>query len=517
MEIKKKDEKGEKKKKNENKILVCGLVSGILTKTLFAPFDRIKLFYQIQPMFYHYSEVRRKIQNTKKKYFKDRKKYISKNLLSNGLDKTEKKHFSSTSYSLNINKLVLNENVVFRNFKNCLNEIIKNSRPKNSKPQNSENINSESTHRKKGLKHERTHHDKRRNYNDASKTSLHQVFKKIYFYNNKNKLQLNNISKNYTLLNINANVRNTLRNKIMCLNTAKTARQPIKYQNIMQSFLFIIKEEGILGLWKGNLINTLRGGIVYSAKFGTNDIIKERYKKKKKKKEEKRVDILIKSATNKKSDTNNSVKKNEQKFNYYESVIAGYASGIIQKTISYPLDLLSIRVALGVNEKYLRNNNTLLYKKKSIFNIIREISINEGITGFFKGYVPTLLTGVPYVTLQMLFFDFYKNIFQNYFPHTSNSLSSIAFCSSVSGSLSNLSSLIIVFPGDTVRKRMMNNGIDNKNYIYKNTFHCIKNIYYLEGLRNFYYGLFPSMLKSVPSGAIQFMSYEILKYMISQK
>ncbi|GAB67097.1 mitochondrial carrier protein [Plasmodium cynomolgi strain B] len=206
----------------------------------------------------------------------------------------------------------------------------------------------------------------------------------------------------------------------------------------------------------------------------------------------------------------------QKNFNYYESVIAGYASGIIQKTLSYPLDLLSIRVALGINEKYLRNNSSMFNQKKSILGIIREINSNEGFAGFFKGYLPTLLTGVPYVTLQMLFFDFYKNIFQNYFPNKSNSLSSVAIYSSIAGSLSNLSSLIIVFPGDTVRKRMMNNGIDNRNYIYKNTIHCIKNIYHCEGLRNFYYGLFPSMLKSIPSGAIQFMSYEILKHMMSQ-
>ncbi|GAW81571.1 mitochondrial carrier protein [Plasmodium gonderi] len=511
MEIKINNEEEKKKNKNKNKVLVCGLASGLVTKTLFAPFDRVKLFYQIQPMFHHYSKEKNKCDLKVKK-----KKYVisSKNLLLKNLDKKENKQTSvTTKLDLKPKKYVQSENVVFRNFKNSLKQIIQNSTKKKK--------------RKKSMNKNIKYSDLCIHYNKSKYSSSHETFKKILCTYQRNKTNVNNLSKNYTLLSTNNNIRHVLTRKGMFLSKANNSiNQPLKYQSITQSFLFIIKEEGVLGLWKGNLINTLRGGIVYSAKFGTNDLIKDKYKKKKKE-ENTSVQLITKGITNKddknyKDDkdgknANNQLNREKKNFNYYESVIAGYASGIIQKTLSYPLDLLSIRVALGINEKYLRNNNSVLYKKKSIFNIIREINNNEGITGFFKGYLPTLLTGVPYVTLQMLFFDYYKNIFQNYFPHKSNSISSVAIYSSVAGSLSNLSSLIIVFPGDTVRKRMMNNGIDNKNYIYKNTIHCIKNIYYYEGVRNFYYGLFPSMLKSIPSGAIQFMSYEILKHMLSHE
>ncbi|SBS84839.1 mitochondrial carrier protein, putative [Plasmodium ovale curtisi] len=492
MEKRYKNEEEKENNKNKNKILACGLVSGVLTKTLFAPFDRIKLFYQIQPMFQQYD------QEKKKKNFNSRKEYITQNVLLTELNKTKKKQFSNTCL-LKPAKNGKSQNVVFRNFKNCLNEIKKNSWKK----------------KKKKIWIKETSHTTYlfRNTN-WSKNSLHQAFKIILLHSNKNETHLNNLSKNSMLLSINNDVRHTIQNRMMLLNRTKTTNQPMKYQNIIQSFLFIVKEEGILGLWKGNLINTIRGGVVYSAKFGTNDMIKEKYNLQKKE-ERKREQIPRENADRSSQRRGASQGAQSRKFNYCESMIAGYASGIIQKTISYPLDLLSIRVALGINEKYLRQNASS-NRKKSIFSIIREISTNEGIAGFFKGYIPTLLTGVPYVTLQMLFFDYYKNIFQNYFPHNSTSLSSVALYSSVAGSLSNVSSLVIVFPGDTVRKRMMNNGIDNKNYIYKGTIHCIKNIYYCEGFKNFYFGLFPSIVKCIPSGAIQFMSYEILKYMVSQ-
>ncbi|CAG9477463.1 mitochondrial carrier protein, putative [Plasmodium vivax] len=485
----------EEKKRNKNTILVCGLVSGLVTKTLFAPFDRIKLFYQIQPMFHHYKERGKDDSKGKKK----KRITSSKSLLLSGVDQSASIQTGTIESDLKRKRLAQNENVHLRNLKNTINQIIHNSKKKK---------------KKKIMNTSVKYAELCRHYNNTKYSSPHQVFKKI-LHSHQNRTNINNVSNNYPLLNINNHVKHALRSKSICLSRATlSASQPVKYQSIIQSFLFIMKEEGILGLWKGNLINTVRGGIVYSAKFGTNDLIKEKYKKKKKD-DSAALEVFPKGLT-----TKNDAKKNDQlvrkNFNYYESVIAGYASGIIQKTLSYPLDLLSIRVALGINEKYLRNSNSMFNQKKSILGIIREINSNEGFAGFFKGYLPTLLTGVPYVTLQMLFFDFYKNIFQNYFPHKSNSLSSVAIYSSVAGSLSNLSSLVIVFPGDTVRKRMMNNGIDNKNYIYKNTIHCIKNIYHCEGVRNFYYGLFPSMLKSIPSGAIQFMSYEILKHMMSQ-
>ncbi|VWU49729.1 mitochondrial carrier protein, putative [Hepatocystis sp. ex Piliocolobus tephrosceles] len=508
MEIKNEKEK-KKNNNNQKQVMLCGLFSGIITKAVFAPFDRIKLFYQIQPMFAQVKKNEKKTRHKKlnSSNFMYKNGCNTKNILFNDLNKTDTKNKQYiNNIKLNHNKYVKNKNIVFNNFQTYL-TIIKNNNIVNN------------NRKKQRLKRINTI-----NYGSISNTasklysyptnSLHSILKKFSFDYRVNTLYLNNLCKTYTLLNTNSIIKNIIKKKTMFLKKAKNTNQAIKYQTILQSIGFIIKEEGLLGLWKGNFVNTVRGGVVYASKFGTNDLIKDRYKAGKIKKETGSIHLKPKYDTVEGYKNDNTQHKQEKiKFNYYESVIAGYAAGITQKTLSYPLDLLSIRVALGINEKYLTADKSL-YQKKSVFQIIREIKNNEGFKGFFKGYVPTLLTGVPYVTLQMLFFDLYKNIFTNYFTHSYNSIGSVALYSSLAGSLSNITSVLIVFPGDTVRKRMMNNGIDNKNYIYKNTLHCIKNIYYQEGLRNFYYGLFPSMLKALPSGAIQFMSYEMLKYML---
>lgn len=45
---------------------------------------------------------------------------------------------------------------------------------------------------------------------------------------------------------------------------------------------------------------------------------------------------------------------------------------------------------------------------QSIWGAVKRIKASEGLRGFYKGFGPTLLTGVPYVSLQMTFFELYN-------------------------------------------------------------------------------------------------------------
>ncbi|CDJ39075.1 hypothetical protein, conserved [Eimeria tenella] len=69
----------------------------------------------------------------------------------------------------------------------------------------------------------------------------------------------------------------------------------------------------------------------------------------------------------------------------------------------------------------------------------------------------------------------------------------------------------IVFPFDTIRKRLMNDGIDGRPKLYSSTLSCFNAIRHTEGFRAFYYGIWPATLRSIPAGAIQFASYELMK------
>lgn len=48
-----------------------------------------------------------------------------------------------------------------------------------------------------------------------------------------------------------------------------------KYKGILNTAHVILREEGVVGLWRGNMINTVRGGVCYATKFGVTDITRE--------------------------------------------------------------------------------------------------------------------------------------------------------------------------------------------------------------------------------------------------
>eukprot|EP00918_Siedleckia_nematoides_P107435 GHVU01234319.1.p1 GENE.GHVU01234319.1~~GHVU01234319.1.p1 ORF type:complete len:220 (+),score=15.51 GHVU01234319.1:57-716(+) len=106
-----------------------------------------------------------------------------------------------------------------------------------------------------------------------------------------------------------------------------------KYPSLFSSVAIIYREEGIPGLWRGNLANIMRASLVYVCKFGTNDVIKE--------------------ALGKRSQGGQNSVPSTATLSYGNLLLAGLSAGIVQKSLSYPADLLSVRVVLGVNSQAL--------------------------------------------------------------------------------------------------------------------------------------------------------------------
>ncbi|EKX72892.1 mitochondrial carrier protein, putative [Theileria equi strain WA] len=365
------DSKESQKNGKNRSYVVCGLLSGVITKTICAPFDRIRLLYQVQPMFNQFS----------------------------------------SSYGAD----AANNNV-------------------SGKPNVSNGV----------------------NVNQMDKT---------------------------------ANV----------LKSGKSSSN-VKYNGVIKTAKKIIREEGLKGLWRGNVANTIRGGLCYATKFGINDTAREYLKS----------CSTLQMWFNKRKMNSVDGKYVGGQNDFILSLLAGASAGLVQKSLTYPLDLISVRMALGINTRSLSKS----CKYTGLIDCLSTILRTEGLYGLYKGFTPSMCTGVPYVALQMAFFEFYrKNLFNSIIEKDNLSIKQVAFVSSISGSAAGASALLLVFPGDTVRKRMMNNAISSESKLYKDSKYCIRYILRNEGISAFYHGLFPSLLKSLPSGAIQFVMYEILKHL----
>eukprot|EP00916_Digyalum_oweni_P026365 GHVL01043319.1.p1 GENE.GHVL01043319.1~~GHVL01043319.1.p1 ORF type:complete len:204 (+),score=27.59 GHVL01043319.1:55-666(+) len=151
------------------------------------------------------------------------------------------------------------------------------------------------------------------------------------------------------------------------------------YGRIPETVKRIINEEGVCALWKGNVSNVLRAMMVYGLKFGVNDMIKAEIVKNR--------ELSLKDLL-------------------FSSTIAG----LVQKLGSFPFDLVTVRIALGVNNKRLGGTGY-----NSIIGCFSRVIKTEGIGGLYKGLAPTIITGVPYVTIQLSTFHNLKNTWPDRF------------------------------------------------------------------------------------------------------
>lgn len=191
---------------------------------------------------------------------------------------------------------------------------------------------------------------------------------------------------------------------INIMGTGNTLTNTLKYKSLYQTIRMIYNEEGLLSFWCGNLINIYRSCLVYILKFSINDTMKLRRLKREqlnRSNSETSFNSLLTSSSD----------DNLQKLNVMDLLLSGGFAGFVQKFISYPLEILSVRISLGININNLnikKINDHIKYD--GIFNCIQRIYRYEGISGFYKGIIPTVLTGTPYVAIQLTSFELYKRL-----------------------------------------------------------------------------------------------------------
>ncbi|KAF8540920.1 mitochondrial thiamine pyrophosphate carrier 1 [Trichophaea hybrida] len=241
------------------------------------------------------------------------------------------------------------------------------------------------------------------------------------------------------------------------------------YRGIWNTMCQIIQQEGIRGLWKGNI----PAEVLYVA-YGPVQF------------------LALKEST---LFMQRSIPQiNEDARN----LIAGSLAGASATVATYPLDLLRTRFAAQGNQK--------IYP--SIVYSIRHIYQHEGLRGFYRG----LGAGVTQVTpLMGIFFATYEatRAYTVDILHMSEQSSNF-----LSAGFASTFSKTVVFPFDLVRKRLQVQGPTRQQYVHRNIpvyigiFGTIRDIAKLEGLRGLYKGLTVSLVKAAPLSAVTMWSLE---------
>ncbi|KAJ1907008.1 mitochondrial thiamine pyrophosphate transporter, partial [Tieghemiomyces parasiticus] len=191
------------------------------------------------------------------------------------------------------------------------------------------------------------------------------------------------------------------------------------YEGIAQFVTRILREEGVRGLWKGNLA----AEYLYLTYGAAQFLAYSQYKQ------------YLQSLRVRGQPLSPSV----------TSFTSGLLTGITATTLTYPFDLLRTRFAAQSPTKQVYSG---------ILNSVHKIYQSEGIMGFYRGVWPSLVQVMPYISLVFGTYDLCSRWFQQA-TDTQPALRPLAaFQDVICGGLAGTVSKAAVFPLDVVRKRL---------------------------------------------------------------
>lgn len=246
-----------------------------------------------------------------------------------------------------------------------------------------------------------------------------------------------------------------------------------RYKGIIDAFIRIPKEQGLISFWRGNMANVIR----YFPTQALNFAFKDKYKQ-----------VFL-----------GGVDKRTQFWRYFAGNLAsGGAAGATSLCFVYPLDFARTRLAADVgkgNEKR---------EFSGLANCLTKIFKSDGLTGLYRGFGVSVQGIIIY---RAAYFGFYDTA-RGMLPDAKNTplvISwAIAQCvTTVAG--------IISYPFDTVRRRMMmQSGRAKSDMLYKGTIHCWATIAKTEGSGAFFKGALSNVLRGT-GGAFVLVLYDEIK------
>ncbi|KAK5640507.1 hypothetical protein RI129_011318 [Pyrocoelia pectoralis] len=254
---------------------------------------------------------------------------------------------------------------------------------------------------------------------------------------------------------------------------SKQIAEDQRYKGMVDCFVRIPKEQGVLAYWRGNLANVIR----YFPTQALNFAFKDKYKQ-----------VFL-----------SGVDKHTQFWRYFLGNLAsGGAAGATSLCFVYPLDFARTRLAADTGKAAGEREFS------GLGNCLTKIFKSDGLGGLYRGFGVSVQGIIIYRAAFFGFYDTAKGILPD--PKNTPIVVSWAIAQTVTTIAG-----IVSYPFDTVRRRMMmQSGRKKTDIIYKSTMHCWSTIAKTEGGRAFFKGAFSNVLRGT-GGAIVLVLYDEIK------
>lgn len=248
----------------------------------------------------------------------------------------------------------------------------------------------------------------------------------------------------------------------------------------------ITKQEGIKALYSGICPAVLRQATYGTIKFGTYYSLKQ---------------IAISNGWQIDEYGNERV---------FGNIICAIIAGALSSAIANPTDVLKVR--MQVNGKVANQG--------SVFKCFKDIYVNEGIQGLWRGVGPTAQRAAIIAAVELPVYDFCK---ESLLERLGNTVTNHF----ISSFIASFGSAVASTPVDVIRTRLMNQkhqkriivgvagvtpstGVTSQK-IYNGSIDCAIQTVKHEGFRALYKGFIPTYLRMGPWNIIFFITYEQLK------
>lgn len=273
-----------------------------------------------------------------------------------------------------------------------------------------------------------------------------------------------------------------------------------KEQSAVRMAYTIYKEEGMTAFWRGNLPSCMRVAGTAAINFTCMDYYK-------------RVAVgpfMHYAIVQRRGTLPSTLHRRKQ---LATSFVSGGLAGATSTTVLYPFEFLRTRLALDVGRTDARFFT-------GMSDVVSKILKSDGILGFYQGYGIALVGGIYYRVLYLGGYDAMKSeaLLRKRTQRQQGVISErtdvtklswterIVMAQSISLMAGTLS-----YPADSVRRRMMMQaGVDQAQRRYRNSLQCISIVYKQEGIRGFFLGLGPNIVRSI-GGALLLVGYDTFR------
>ncbi|OQS00195.1 Mitochondrial Carrier (MC) Family [Thraustotheca clavata] len=244
------------------------------------------------------------------------------------------------------------------------------------------------------------------------------------------------------------------------------------YNGTFDAFRKIVRQEGFLGLYKGfgaSLLNIFIGNLYISVYEFTHKLAME-------------------NVTDTPSTAN---------------FISGATASVVNQTVIVPLDIVSQRMMIDGQGGPDMQSKTR-HRTQGLMSIAKDIYRTQGVRGFYKGYVPSILTYAP---SSALWWGSYGVVWPHYYRLLNFDIDPMwrqMIAQAFGGGTAGVVTAIITNPMDVIRTRTQIHtqfgAVDTFKYLIKR-----------EGIPGLWTGAVARVMAMGPSGVLVITAYELVK------